>query len=225
MPGGSWALAGGFLLARVGLDPLPLPAGWGWLGPVPPGESGRDAVVFEGSSCAVLAFVVDLDAGPYARDVRLARTWDGDDWRWADDWQVRGDELLRPGRKPLPVVDLAERLELDAAGRVIARVLDGRRVEILRDATGRFRGMAVGTARAWLEDVDGVPDARGTSSGGDEVSYERHGLQLLATRAAGRRTLYTYEGRALRSIAWADGGALRLEADGTSGTGGRWRCT
>ncbi len=225
MPGGSWGLLGGLVLAKVGLDPLPLPTGWGWLGPVQPGEMGRDAVVFDGASCAVRAFVVDVDAGPYARDVRVARTWDGDDWRWADDWQIRGAEVFRPGRKPALVVDLAERLESDAAGRVTARVLDGRRVEILRDPDGRFRGMAAGTARVWLDDVDGVPDARATSSGGDTVGYDRHGLQLVAANADGRRTLYTYEGLALRSIAWADGGALRLETDGTSGTGGRWRCT
>ena len=92
-------------------------------------------------------FTVDLDAGPYARDVRLARTWDGDDWRWADDWRVRDGRALRPGRRPVPLSDLAEELEVDARGLVVARVLDGRRLVVTRDADGRFRGPVAGCGK------------------------------------------------------------------------------
>lgn len=182
-------------------------------------------MVFDGPGCGVRVFAVDLDGGPYARDVRLARTWDGDDWRWADDWRVVDGRVLRPGRLPVPRGEVPGSLELDARGLVVARVHDGRRVQVLRDADGGFRGMAAGSARVELDDVDGVPQARGRSASGRTVSYEKYGLQVRAVVADGRRTRYTYDGRALRSIAWDDGAAIRLDADGTSGHGGSWRCT
>jgi YD repeat-containing protein len=184
---------------------------------VPSGWRGN--LAFDPSDCRLHVLAVDLDGGPYHRDVRVARLWDGAEWRWADDWRVEGTQLLRPGMAPRPVGSWPERLEVDARGGVIARVLDGRRLEVLRDEAGSFLGMQRGSVRVSL-----VPEGV-VASDGRTTLYTLWGTRVDATAGPAGKTVYGYDGSGLRTILWPDGAAIRLEADGTSGLGGRWRCT
>lgn len=187
------------------------------MGPVTDG-GWRGSVAFNVETCAVHVATVDLDAGAYARDVRLARIWDGQKWQWADDWTLRGGRVERPGRRPVAEGELAEALEVDAQGRVIARSLDGRRVQILRGDDGSFRGMREGALSVQLTDEgDGV-------SGTRSIRYERTGSRIDAVDGPNGRVRYGYDGPALRTILWADSAAVRLDTSGTSGLGGTWRC-
>ncbi len=196
-------------------DPTPLPTGWGALGPV--NDAGHGVVSFSTDDCAVHVAVVDVDGGPYARDVRIARLWDGTRWAWADDWRVVDGKLVRPGRRPVPPAEVAEALELDPVGRVVARVRDGRRVTILRDAEGRFVGMASGAVEARL-----VED-RAESTTGAAVTYAWDGARLLTVERGADTIRLEYALDALVAVRWPDA-TLKLDAEGTSGLGGRWRC-
>ncbi len=187
------------------------------MGPVTDG-GWRGAVAFNVETCAVHVATVDIDAGAYARDVRLARIWDGQKWQWADDWTLREGIVERPGRRPVAAGELADALEVDAQGRVVARSLDGRRVEILRGDDGSFRGMRQGALSVLLTDEgDGV-------SGTRTVRYERTGSRIDAVEGMNGRVRYGYDGPALRTILWGDSAAVRLDTTGTSGLGGTWRC-
>ncbi len=176
-------------------------------------------MAFDTRDCRLHVLAVDLDGGPYFRDVRVARLWDGAEWRWADDWSVVEGMLVRPGRTPVPTGAWPGVLEVDPRGRVTARVVDGRRVEVLRDAVGGFAGMKSANVRVALNPA-GVE-----ASDGRKASYTLAGTRVDAVEIAAGTTTYGYEGAALRTVRWADGGALRVEGDGTSGLGGRWRCT
>ncbi len=193
------------------------PAGWSWLGPVV-GDPAHGSVELDVDTCAVHLAVVDLDAGAYAHDVRAARVWDGKAWSWADDWVVRDGLLLRPGLRSIPQAAWPEALETDSQGRVVARVSAGRRVEVLRGDDGRFRGMRSGRASVEL-DPEGA-----TSDGGRRVTYTYSGTRIDAVEGPLGRVQYEYDGAGLRGVKWPDGGRLRVEADGTSGLGGRWKC-
>jgi YD repeat-containing protein len=223
------------LLALLGLasaaEPVLGPDGWARLGPVPTG-SGRDEVVFDPETCAVEVSRVDLDGGPAFRDVRLARVWTATGWRWADDWVVRDGRLLRPGRAAVPVGPDRrhgdEVLTLDGAGRVVARTRAGRRVEVLRDESGAFRGMRSGRVDVRIEGAG--PGDEGVASDGRTVRWRWEGPDL---RSVGERdaaaSLYTYDGKALLTgIAWADGARLTVERTEartrTAGVGGGWTC-
>lgn len=175
-------------------------------------------MTFEAATCAVHVAVVDLDAGAYARDVRLARVWDGTTWGWADDWMVRDGLVSRPGRSPVPTSEIQEALEVDAQGRVTSRTLDGRRTVIFRGDDGSFRGMGRGGASVRLTDEGGV------ATGDRTVTYERSGNRIDAVEGPNGRISYGYAGTALRTVQWPDSAVLRIEPDGTSGFGGRWRC-
>ncbi len=212
-------------------EPILGPEGWQRLGPLP--EAGpRDRVTVDPRTCALEVERVDLDGGPANRDVRLARTWDGG-WRWADDWRVEGERLLRPGRDPSPLsgpsVFQGATLETDADGRVTSRMSAGRRIEILRDATGTFTGMKAGPV-----DVRVVDDTRGQSSDGRSVRWRRDGGALAAVTDARATTAYTYDQGQLSGVRWADGSMVTTDTrrgdDGTTvttvkGIGGEWVCT
>lgn len=187
------------------------------VGPVP-GGGWRGEVAFDVATCAVHVAVVDLDAGAYARDVRLARVWNGAAWGWADDWTVRDGVVERPGRTAMPVGELPEVLEVDAQGRVVARTLDGQRTVIFRGDDGSFRGMGRGALSVLLTDEGGV------ATGDRTVTYQRTGTRIDAAEGPSGRVSYGYDGPALRTVLWSDSAALRIESDGTSGFGGRWRC-
>ncbi len=175
-------------------------------------------MAFDTLDCHVHLLAVDLDGGPYARDVRVARLWDGAGWRWADDWSTLDGKLLRPGHAALPVAAWPERLEFDAQGRLTARVRDGRRLEVLRDAAGGFLGLRAGTVQVRLTE-NGAE-----ASDGRTVTYTLAGTLIEEVKGPLGTTTYGYAGAALDSVRWPDGGSLRLEGDGTSGLGGRWRC-
>ena len=174
--------------------------------------------MFSDADCSVRVAVVDLDGGPYARDVRLARIWDGKNWRWSDDWMLRDGVLERPGRRAVPQGSVAGQLEADAQGRVTSRTSEGRRVEILRSADGAFRGMSAGGVSVELTEEGG------RASFGSTVTYERTGDRLDVARGAAGRVAYEYDGVGLAGISWGAGEALRVQAGGTSGVGGSWRC-
>lgn len=215
----------------LGVEPLLGPGGWTWLGPLPPGrDPARDEVVLDPASCAAEVARVDLDAGPDARDLRLRRVWTGGEWRWADDWRVVDGWLLRPGRAPVavgsPAVVGEETLEVDPAGRVVARAAPGRRVVIERDAGGGFQGMSDG--RAWVRLESGAGVTRGRAADGRVVEYRWEGGRLLGVGDPhGVRTTYAYEGSALALVSFADGTVVRLgpEPGSVRGAGGDWRCT
>ncbi len=198
-------------------DPLPLPEGWGSVGPIASGWRG--AAAFDVRDCALHVLQVDLDGGPYFHDVRVARLWQGTGWEWADAWTVVDGRLLRPGRASVSVGSWPGRLEVDSKGRVTARVVDGRRVEVVYGEAGQFAGMRSGTVAVLLT-AEGVE-----ASDGRRAGYTLSGTRVDAVAAPAGTTVYTYENEALRTVQWADGGALRLEADGSSGLGGRWRCS
>lgn len=181
-------------------------------------DPSRGTVAFSDSDCSVRVAVVDLDGGPYARDVRLARVWDGLRWRWSDDWTLRDGVLERPGRRPVREGSVNGRLEADAQGRVIARSAEGRRVEILRSVDGAFRGMSSGGVSVELTDTGGRASTGGT------VTYDRTGDRLDAVRSAAGRVGYEYDGSGLSGVAWDGGDSLRVLEAGTTGLGGSWRC-
>ncbi|MDP2317121.1 MAG: hypothetical protein Q8P41_29785 [Pseudomonadota bacterium] len=217
------------------------PAGWTFLGPLPPGmAAARDTVVFNPETCAVDVLRLDLDGGPDHRDVRLARVWTGSAWRWADDWRVRDGRLERPGRAPVPVGAGgevgAETITVDGAGRVTRRVRDGRVIEVLRDAAGGFVGMRSGTVEVRLEGgaaegttgegaaAEGAP-GEGPAAGGETVrARASDGREVRSRWDAGELrsvaddggvgSLYTYEGGRLTTIRWSDGGGVAIETDG-----------
>ncbi|MFN7146460.1 MAG: hypothetical protein ACK4YP_21985, partial [Myxococcota bacterium] len=209
------------LAGALAADPLLGPAGWTWLGPVPPGER-PDTVVFDPATCAVEVARVDLDGGPANRDVRLARVWAGGAWRWADDWRVTAGWLERPGHAPVPLDGARfgeDVLRVDAAGRVVARLRGGRTVEILRDAAGAFTGMRSGTVEVR------VAGDRGVASDGREVRWRRENGELRSVAdAGGVGAAYGYAGGALARVTWADGSAVAITREGgrtrTAGVGG-----
>ncbi|MDP2306199.1 MAG: hypothetical protein Q8P18_09225 [Pseudomonadota bacterium] len=230
------------VVTRIAFAASPVlgPTGWTWLGPLPP-ESGavgdgtsrdspRDTVVFDPSTCAVDVSRVDLDGGPGHRDVRLARVWTGEAWRWADDWEVRDGRLLRPGQAPVPFTPGGrvggEAVTLDAAGRVVSRRREGRLVEVLRDEGGGFRGMRSGTVEVRLAADD---PSRAVASDGRAARWRWEGAELRSVAdAGGVRSLYTYADGRLSTVGWADGGRISIEPGDERtrlhGTGGTWTC-
>lgn len=226
MPGAAWFFALGALgPASVALDPVALPEGWGFLGPLVNGAAlGRDTVVVEPTDCAVHVIVIDAEAGAYAHDVRIARVWDGFTWKYADDWRVVNGQVERPGRRNAPLGSVTESLETDAAGRVLSRRIGGRLVSILRNEAGNFLGMAAGNVRAELQ-FDALGNTIAAVATGDPgTQYTLEGGLVVASARGDATTHYGYENRLLRSILWPDSALLRIERDGTSGHGGRWRC-
>lgn len=227
MPGAAWFFALAALgPASVALDPVALPEGWGFLGPIPNGHSlGRDTVTVDPDDCGVRVLVIDAAAGAYGRDVRIARVWDGNTWQYADDWRVINGQVERPGRRNTPLGSVTESLETDAAGRVLTRRAGGRLVSILRNEAGHFLGMAAGSLRAELQ-FDALGNTIGAVATGDRgTRYTLEGGLVVASARGEATTHYGYENQLLRSILWPDSALLRIERDGTSGHGGRWRCT
>ncbi|MFZ5475816.1 MAG: hypothetical protein ACOZNI_03495 [Myxococcota bacterium] len=219
------------LLLVVASEPVLGPRGWTWLGPLPPGrDEARDTVVLDPRTCAPAVARVWLDGGAEHRDVRLARVWDGG-WRWADDWEVRAGVLARPGRADVPLgpdrrVE-GEVVEVDAAGRVVARVRGTRRVEILRDGEGAFAGMRSERVSVKVEAT--ATGGRGVASDGRSVGWRvEDGALRSFTDEAGVTTVYDAGGGTLSAIRWADGSGVVFEADarGTRvrGAGSTWSC-
>lgn len=213
-------------------DPVLGPTGWLELGPVPDAADGaRGAVVFD-ERCGVHVEVVDLDGGPYHHDVRLARVWDGAEWRWSDDWRVVGGRLERPGYAPALLDGLRfgeERLDVDGEGRVVRRSRAGRVLDVLRAPNGAFVGMRRGPVSVRVEDDEGI------ASDGRRVRWRREAGELRSVAGAGGvRVVYGYREGALARLDWPDGAAVAWEREGvagvpgartvTRGLGGAWRC-
>ncbi len=175
-------------------------------------------MAFSDADCSVRVAVVDLDGGRYARDLRLARVWDGLTWRWSDDWTLRSGVLERPGLRPVPEGSFLGQLEADAQGRVTAWSSEGRRVEVLRTVDGAFRGMSSGGVSVELTQEGG------RASSGRTVTYQRTGQRLDGVRGATGRVSYEYDESRLSGISWDGAESLRVLAGGTSGLGGSWRC-
>jgi len=119
---------------------------------------------------------------------------------------------------------------VDAAGRVVARVGGGRRVDILRDAAGAFRGMRSGRVEVRIEGLGAGEEA--VASDGRTARWRWDGPDLRGVGEGtpdGGASIYTYDGEArLVGVAWADGSRItitRAEArTRTEGVGGAWTC-
>ena len=198
------------MLILVGLaaaaEPVLGPNGWTLLGPLV-GDAARDEVVFDTDTCGVEIARVDLDAGPGARDLRLARRWVSGRWEWEDDWRVEDGELRRPGRRPVPVGSelrfAGETLGLDSEGRVVRRERDGRVIEILRGNRGEFEGMRSGAV--WVR-IDGTV---GRSWDGREVRWRWEDGELRSVAdSSGLTVAYTWAEGAPLVVRWPDGNEL-----------------
>lgn len=252
------------LLAATGpahaAEPVLGPGGWTWFGPSPPTRPGdpavaelgegapADVIVFDLASCGPQVTRVDLDGGPGFRDVRVARVWDGQGWRWLDDWRLVEGWLVRPGREPRRwpadgVVD-GEALRVDGDGFVTARVSARGRLEVLRGADGGFEGLRRGPVSVRLEGHPVVSAARGrreplpppppvgtvglglekaVASDGRTALYTWRTEGLAAvTDEYGVPTWYGYEAGSLRSVLQHDGAqfVLGAEASGPRGLEG-----
>jgi len=175
--------------------------------------------------CRVWVERVDLDAGPGARDVRLARVWDGRAWAWADDARVVEGRLFRPGRTAAPWVAGAsyegQRYELDATGMVVARLGPEGRTEIERDG-GRFVGMRRGPS--WVR-LDADRSGAASSDGGRARYTGEERRPDGVTDGDGVRSTYTYDAEgALASVSWPDGARVSVGPGSVTGTPGTWRC-
>lgn len=161
-----------------------------------------------------------LDGGPGHPELRLALRLTGSGFEWTDDWVVASGMLLRPGRAAVPVEDAGVQVTTDADGRVVARVEDGLKIEVVRDPKGTFLGVRT-RGQALLRTDTGVAATDGRTA---TLGFEGDDL-VSVTDDHGRRTRLVRVDHALRELTFADGAVARVEPGKIDTSLGRWTCT